>query len=97
MVDTAGGRKCPPPIPPFPTCHHSTPPSLLLLRMVWQGTQPPQLSWVNKRKGMRQVCLAAPAYPSSLGTLTGLPAYGAVFWGMGRETLYSIEAEKLSM
>ena len=50
---------------------------------------------------MRQVCLAAPAYPSSLGTLTRLPAClpacEAVFGGMGRETLYSTEAEELSM
>lgn len=47
---------------------------------------------------MRQVCLAVPAYPSSLGTLPAcLPAYGAVFWGMGRETLYSTEAVELSV
>lgn len=46
---------------------------------------------------MRQVCLAVPTYPSSLGTLTRLPAYGAVFWGMGRETLYFTEAVELSM
>ncbi|KAF6114756.1 hypothetical protein HJG60_010690 [Phyllostomus discolor] len=57
------------PRPPFP--HPFPPPP-------WDGMAgnpaPTALSWVNKRKGMRQVCLAAPAYPSSLGTLTCLPA-----------------------
>lgn len=45
---------------------------------------------------MRQVCLAAPAYPSSPGD-SYPPAYGAVFWGFGREILPSTEAAELSM
>lgn len=45
---------------------------------------PTALSWVNKRKGMRQVCLAAPAYPSSGGTLTRLPV-GLSFGGWGEK------------
>lgn len=44
---------------------------------------------------MRQVCLAAPAYPSSLGD-SHPPACGPVFWGLGRETLSSTEAAELS-
>lgn len=45
---------------------------------------------------MRQVCRAAPAYPSSPGD-SNPPACGAVFWGLGRETLSSPEAAELSM
>lgn len=42
-------------------------------------------------------CSCLPLLPRDSHPLTRLPACGAVFWGMGRETLYSTEAAELSM
>lgn len=65
--------------PPVPPAH------LFLPRMGGKRANPAPgvLSRMNKRKGMRQVCLSVPAYPSSLGeTLTHLPV--GLFGGGGR-------------
>lgn len=99
MVDTPG-VEAPPPNLHFPPPPHTHTSSLLLPGMGGSkgagNPAPTALSWVNKRKGMRQVCLAAPAYPSSPGD-SHPPACGVVFWGLGRETLSSAEAAELSL